>query len=301
MKNSIFDFIASLAPRIERPVVLKDIDDTIKELSEYALPMTRDMATQAGLGRMKSVTYLKLTKEFEAQGGRLRGDGNVFDRMIQHLTTLLLNAEQARKFIDAYLGHDTVRDGITARGAVLLRTVGSMSFASRFTLDLLNHILDEEVALNNKTRVDSPPKQSIYVDSNISRYVTILLELGNDAKGFKKRFEDMPDIYIREDNADSISNLYQASSINIFPRTFSLNGFRGNPIYHIRLMINEWEARRYNAAKDKKVILELRLMVLQNQQSDSYNPMAEKEIENIQARIEKYDRFIRETEESVKD
>ena len=64
----------------------------------------------------------------------------------------------------------------------------------------------------------------------------------------------------------------------------------------------DWQNDRYESSRAKKQQLDLRLLYLQMQKEDGMSdPTVTREISDLQARIEKYDRYLREVEESIEE
>jgi hypothetical protein len=73
-----------------------------------------------------------------------------------------------------------------------------------------------------------------------------------------------------------------------------------NPIYHIGLIVAEYQSNKYKENKELKSNLELRLMNLVSiRDTGQADPGVEREIEMVQSRIDKLSESIRKQEESV--
>ena len=83
---------------------------------------------------------------------------------------------------------------------------------------------------------------------------------------------------------------------------FGTANFLPSVIYRVRLVIARWQNDRYESSRAKKQQLELRLLYLQMQKEEGQaDPTVTREISDLQARIEKYDRYLREVEESIEE
>jgi hypothetical protein len=65
------------------------------------------------------------------------------------------------------------------------------------------------------------------------------------------------------------------------------------------MVVAEWQSNRYKANKDKKKTLELRLLHLKLQNEGKDDPKIEKEINYIQGRVDKIERYLKDVEESL--
>jgi hypothetical protein len=73
-----------------------------------------------------------------------------------------------------------------------------------------------------------------------------------------------------------------------------------NPIYHLRSILAEWQAKRYKYNKERKALLELRLLQLNMKNSNTSDPKVQKEIEYIQSRVDDLGMYISSVEEDLK-
>lgn len=294
-------YIQSLAPRISKPVVQKDIEATLKELDNQVIPMAHSVAEMYRVHPFTSLASKNLQAEIYGEiKFRSKAANYLFD-----LHTLLQNARAnlvtIQKAVEVHVQQDTLRDGVTSRVAHLIRSASAISFISRFTLDILDFLLESETdsKTHEASATEIPPARTKYILSSIERYVRLLADFGVPPKDMEKLLEDLPDVFVSPQNQRAISSMFSPAQIDPFRKTSLITNFVGNPIYHLRLMLADFEAKRYNAAKDKKVVMELRLIHLKNLLDNSPNPRVEREIEGVQKRIDSYDRYIREVEASV--
>ena len=71
-----------------------------------------------------------------------------------------------------------------------------------------------------------------------------------------------------------------------------------NPIYHIRIRIAEWQAAKYQEAKEERSMVELRLLSLKELKSGKDNARLEQQIEYNQERLSKLTAKIGRMEEN---
>jgi hypothetical protein len=79
-----------------------------------------------------------------------------------------------------------------------------------------------------------------------------------------------------------------------------LQGFEMNPIYHFRLMIAEWQANRYKSYKEKKKLLEVKLLRLRLLREGKRDPKLDKEIDYIESLVGKLEYSMSKMEEDVR-
>lgn len=296
----IFSYINRLRTNVEKNAVSKDIDATIKLLTTQVIGSVASVADHARITTPKSKVAKEFESDFYAAIKMSRKPSNVFLALGEQLDIMLVNLESLKKIVEDNMEQDNLRDGITARGAHMIRTASSMGWVARFTQDLIDMILRQETADVTGEPDDGPPAQERYLMSRITEYCRVLSDMSIPNKDFLKIFSDLPSVYLDRDNKGGIANSLSRTELDPFKNLATMDGFRGNPIYMVRMMFLNSEISDYQAAKDKKQVAELRLMHLKNVIAGSPNMAIEREIEGIQKRIDSYNQKIREVEATVK-
>jgi hypothetical protein len=80
-----------------------------------------------------------------------------------------------------------------------------------------------------------------------------------------------------------------------------VQGFEMNPIYHFRLMVAEWQANRYKSYKEKKKLLEVKLLNLKIAKDGKRDPKLDREVIYYESVVEDLEYRMSKMEESVKD
>lgn len=296
--SALFNFVKSLNPRIRKSDAQSEIETTIKELREYTLPMARTLSEQHKVVPFKSSFY----KVFEANvydHVKFSNKGtNLWLNISGALNNVLENAEVTKKLIDDVLQEDTLRDGVTARVAHVLRFAGALSFVSRYITEVADYILSQEaVALGDED--STAPAQAKYLKDNIEKFARLLADTSIPPKDFQRMMADIPDAYVSEKDASTVMSMFTSKQLDPFTKMAGMSNWINSPVFVIRMMWETYQAERYHAAKDRKAMLELRLIHLQNRQQNENNPRLQREIEGLEARIRKYEQKIRKIEESI--
>ena len=297
---SIINFIKAMLPRVMKADVEEDLRITEKELSQTTIPQYFSAGNLFKVNKIKSQEVNDFEKAFyKTMDLKSKGPNFIVD-IHAALLRLQANLTYLQKLATDILEADLIAEGTTAKKAHILRAAGSISFVSNFALTFLNHILVlESEALSDKgTESDIPPAEKKYIDSRYDLFFKNLNEYSMDPEKFQKAMVEIPDVHLTSKNAASVAAVFKTSQLDPFGG-MGLKGFTGNPIYHIRLVVAEWQARRYNANKDKKKLLELRLLHLKSLYENSPNPRLEQEINYIENRVAKLDKAMREVEDTI--
>lgn len=295
----ILEYVKSLLPVVTKANIEQDIATTRNEFEKIVLPMYNTAFEQFRVMNFKSSEVKKLEADFYKRARVKVKSPNFIGDIRNFLQNALSNLEVTAAQVAEVMERDVLNEGLTARKAHLLRSAEVFAFMSRFAPDFLNYITVLEAKAYKATEIsDISPAKVKYIVGRIDKFFSLMNEYGMDPKTFKNSLTKIPEVGITSGNTDSIKGVFKPEEIDPFSSSL-ISNFVGSPIYHIRLAIAEWQANRYKAAQDKKKMLELRLLYLKSMETEESNPQLEKEINYINGRIEKVDRYLQEVEESV--
>ena len=299
----ILAFVQALLPRVEKDRLLEDIRITLSELDAIVEPSYSVASDFFRGSKMKSTDNKDLAdmfyRGFDLQGGPKQG--NFISDINRRLPFIKANLTYIQGLIEELMERDVINEGLTAKKAILIRAVEHISFVSRFATDLLNLTY-----VNEAGEVDADVEEAMrlspgaikHVQRNLLTFASLVSNYGIPSKDFEKLVLNIPEIVISSKNSSAIAGMYKEQEIDPFASSY-MTGFSGNPIYHLRLLVAEWQANRYKANKDKKKVLELRLLHLKLLQEKKNDPKIENEITYIQNRVDKIEHYLREVEASV--
>jgi len=301
----LVNFVRALLPRLEKDKVLEDLRITVSELDTIVAPNYKLASDYFRTNKLKSdeAKYLSDTFYKNLDNGGISKQPNFLAEVSVRVANLEENAKYISAQIEEIMERDIINEGLTAKKALLVRASEAISFASRYAIDLLNYVYIAEAVNVNAELEESmklSPADMKKVEARIIAFARIVSDYGIPNNKFSKVITEVPDVIVNSKTSASISSLYKERDLDPLASSY-VAGFTGNPIYHIRLSIAEWQASRYKANKDKKKMLELRLLHLKLISEKKNNPKIEAEIEYIQSRIEKIERYLRDVEESLPD
>ena len=220
--------------------------------------------------------------------------------IVSIFTNIKENGEWIKSELEKALNDVVVSTALSTHKCVLMRAVAHYYFVTRYALNMINFLYSNEA--NNISEMDRKykpnKKQEEYLNENDWLYVRILNLYGSSKSDFEKNVGSIVDIILPKDEVEDTISMYSKEKTDI---TDNLpEGFIGSAIYSIRLMFAQWEADRHKDLKDKKKLLELRLlhyrMLRDSGQSDV---SVEKEIEDLQKRVTDLDYKISKIEEDI--
>jgi hypothetical protein len=300
---NIFNFVKALLPRIEKDKLLEDLRITISELDQVVIPNFQSSSDYFKMAKLKAEENKDLTdvfyRNFDLQNNSK--SPTFINDIAKRLNFIKDNAVYISGLVEEIMERDIINEGLTAKKAITIRAAESISFISRFSIDLLNLVY-----VNEATNVNADIEENIrlspaaikHVNMHIAKYAKVVSDYGIPNADFSKIVTAVPDIIINSKTAASVAGIYKEKDVDPFAGSYT-TGFTGNPIYHVRLLVAEWQAGRYKANKDKKKMLELRLLHLKLLQEKKNDPKIEQEINYIQGRVDKIERYLREVEDDL--
>jgi len=301
----LLQFIKNLLPHIDKNNVIEDARVTIGELDNAVLPSYIHSSDFFKSSKLQSKANKELSDLFY-RNIDMRGfpkSNNFITDIYKRLIFVRENQEYVLGLIEELMERDIINEGLTSKKAILLRANSSMSYISRYAIDLLNLVyVNEAIEANSevKENLKLAPAVIKSITSNIVRFSTLLSDYGIPNKAFSKIVTSLPEVVINTKTANAVSGIYKENDIDPFSKAYT-SGFTGSPIYAVRLVIAEWQSNRYKANENKKKMLELRLLHLKMLQEDKNDAKLEQEIMYIQSRVDKISRYLTEVEESLGD
>lgn len=299
----ILNFVKALLPRLEKDNILEDLRITISELDNVVYPAYQSAFEHFKSSKFKSDANQTLSTTFyrSFNNNKVVRQSNMVGEIFKRLQFIKENALYTAGQIEELFERDIISDGLTAKKAILIRSSEMISFISRYSSDFLCYLyINEAVHFNAEVEENLRlSKEKInFVEKNLSKFAAALSELGIPSKDYTKIVLEIPELNVGGKFSHAVAGVYKENDIDPMSGGF-INGFVYNPIYHIRLTIAEWQAGRYKANKDKKKMLELRLLHLKLQQENKNDPKLEQEIAYIQSRVDKIERYLNTVEEDL--
>lgn len=301
----ILDFIKALLPRLDKSNIIEDLRITEAELENIVIPNYKQATDHFKTNKFKSEANKEITnlfyRNFDLQGSsKLSSIIAEIDRRLPYIKNQL---EYTLKRLSESLEEISVTEALTAKNAISIRAADNISFISRFSIDFLNYIyINEAIAANVSVEesIKLAPAVIKHIETNMSKFFTLVSAYSIPETKTLALMNKVPDVVLSSKNASNITGIFKESELDPYSSQL-VAGFTGSPIYHIRLAIAEWQTSRYKANKDKKKMLELRLLHLKLLQEKKDDAKLEQEIIYLQSRIDKISRYLNEVETSLDD
>lgn len=299
----ILAYLTSLLTNIKKPTLQEDLRTTKGELLNVAIPSYRAASEHFKVAKFASKEAETISKAIYGSIRNLKGpkQSSIVGDIERRLGFVNDVTEYLEDQVEKLMERDSIREGLSAKKAVLIRAGEAVSFISRYSVDLLSYLYAAEAIDADKgseESVELTADQIDFVQKNAVRFACALSNYGVPLEDFKKLYVPIPDVFVSQNSASGLQASFDEHEVDPFFGDM-MSGFVGNPIYHIRLIAANWQAARYTAAKEKKASLELRLLHLQMLKEKKNTPQLERDIGITQDRINKLERDMRRQEESV--
>jgi hypothetical protein len=296
MAFNLFSYIKSLLPRLRKDDILEDLRvtkgsfETLRGVYDGVLSKLSDYKWNSKQNEALSKIFYRNYKSSLGKATNIPVD------FAKTIPVLLANLAIVDRELDQILGADVLNEGLSAKKAILIRACEHFSFIARYSLDLINYILCAETLAEGQT-IDQAisPATVQYIESNILNFAVILSAYTRPTDVFSNSINEIPDLIISSNNVGAVSGVYSDAKLDPF-QVLTTHGFSASPIYRVRLVIAEWQATHYKSIKDKKQMLELRLLRLKMKEDGTEDPGLEKQIQYLQDRIDGYEHKLAEME-----
>jgi len=178
----------------------------------------------------------------------------------------------------------------TAQELAIMKTISDLSSITLFTLDLLYYII-----LDNDT--DYPKYKVAYLKESATTFRSLVKPYIKDFPKVVDNLYKVSKNNIKYDAAPSLMDKLLSKSGRMVALPV-LNGFINNPIYHVRVWLVDREVAKYEALKEKKKLIELKLLDLKMRNSGKHDAKLQKQIKYYEDKISGMEYDIKETEES---
>ena len=299
---AIADYLKSLSPTLKRDEVLEDVRVTLKELDTIVIPAYSTADTYFKTNRLISPSVKELSdsfyEEFKPKGGK---KSTFIGDICFALGNLRANLQYVYEDSEKILETDVIASGLTVKKAFYVRLAEYANFMTNYSIDLLNFCyffeMQEMVGSNEANHMEINPMTMRTVVDNIDNFSRLMSAYAIEHSKFVQITTKLVDVLANTDDG-VLSNIYDKEQYD--PTFVALtSGFIPYPVYHFRMMIAEYQLKRYRSNENKKRALELRLLHIKMLKEQKNDPRLEKEISYVQGRIDGLERDMADVKESL--
>lgn len=303
---NIFNFIKSLMPSLSKSDIESDLEATLSSI-DLVLSVYSQMAEVQEVTKFKAKLNKDLVTEFYKELSKsgmkkMPSSNKLFAKdMVTLFTDVKVNAAVIQKGVQEATNEVVVTHALTALRANSIRAVGHLYFLSRYALDLANLFYIEEAqeaGMDYSAGSTLNKKQRQMLTENMWIFARLIGVYGEKGDSLQERMGALTPAVLPKDASDEVLSVYGIDKVDILSTI--PDNFIGSPIYSVRLVFAQWEADRYAQLKDKKRLLELRVLHLRLLSEDGQSsPAMEKELGDLQQRVTDIDYKIAKLEADV--
>lgn len=297
----ILEYFKSLVASFKRNTLMEDSRIVSTELKTKAIPVYTEAARKfRGSGKFESNECRDFEKRYFSFSGKDNSKGMI-ESILGKLKLMQKILEITSGIVEHKFEDTTLVNGLTVLKVNVIKVLDSAGFISRYSLHLLNAVYIYETAFltGDKNYVEDhlSKGQIKWLNDNFMSFAKLIDAIGIDEADFEKVMTDIPDVSFSAD-PEAVTGALGEQTVNPLG-LLSFSPTSNNPIYHIRLMIAEYQANRYKESTELKTVLELRLLNLEKANAKNPDVKLEQEIAYTQSRIDRITTAIRDAEESV--
>lgn len=293
-------FIASLLPTWSRDRQVEDWNTSVEVLEKYVLPSYEAAAEHFKTAKLKSKDAQRLDEMFHHNCRVV----NHNDNLVVGIYKCLLNLKKAIPLLEqrtgTEFGSEIAKGAMTYRQANLLQLQEMVSFALSFSTLVLKYVYVAESAhypdSDSNLAEQIMPDERDYLKANFNAFAQSLNILGNKDTDFSKNLDGIPDIVVKSENIGAMEssvgrNKLDPFRLGLLPPIFS-------PIYHIRLLVAEWQTNRFYKAKEEQQLMQVHLLHLKKLQEGKPDAKLRQEIQYYEDQVNKISRKTSEMEKA---
>ena len=282
----IWNFITSLLPSFKKDRIIEDTRLTRMEIREATLPayhnaveLFKGWKFKSAELKDKNATFKRMTK---------LGNGNIVENIESSFETILRNFDTIEEMVLQTFMEDVSGGGITYLKANLLQLVDMVGFVSKYARKFLIYVYVCETKEYPEDGSESAtalmPIEIEWLNANFLSFCAALDILTGTPDSMKKNLDNIPDIRVTKDNAQTLNSSVGQGKIDPFNMGLVDRWF--NPIYCVRLRVAEWQAERYKAAKEELQQCQLRCMNLKKLHEGKPDARLQQEIVYMESRVQ---------------
>ncbi len=306
-------YIKNLTSKIDKNVVLTSMKEDAIVIEEY-IPVLKSYIDFLNKNGSKSkVTAAMAAYYLRSYDGPVSNNAKAANSDVARMLTIMQSGlvkilpivDELIKISDKDLPDTMVKNGVSVKDGVILKVSESIRLTISTAVTILKYVSVMETNYLSGTN-DSTllTKNTIKSINNVALLNGSMIAYFRSIKP-KTMVTDLNSITnytLINSDSDLMTekmidkSLLKLSSVKGLP---IMAGFVGNPIYHIRLAVADWQIASYNKRKEDKKTLELKLLYLKSISNNEENPKLEKQIQFYEKRVAKLAYNINQIEEEA--
>jgi hypothetical protein len=281
-------YLASLLPNFGKDRIIEDCRVTRGEIKDYTEPAYAIAVPLLKGWSFKSERSEKLRQVFD-RNVKHASNENMIVHIGKTIPVWLANLAEIEKEIDKVYNEEVGGVGLTYRKANLLQFVEVVGFVAKYARKLLIYTYVTE----SETYEDSgvvfaesiTPYEEQWLQANILSFCTALNIASLATQQVKHALAEIPEIVVTSENVQSMEATVGLKKLD--PFQMRLIPIKLNPIYHVRMIVADWQSKRYKVAQEDLRACQMhRLQLEKLSEGKPADAKLQKELRYVESRIQ---------------
>lgn len=286
-------YLSSLLPNFEEKRITSLIQTTREEYQDTILPFYEKTVKAFSATKMPYPAFL----ERPAKDGCPRFRGDLIAALQPILAKVPSKLALCDELVKEHFSTHVTKEGMTFAKMNVLRFVEVLNFSGMYARRLLVTLYASLNANDIEFSEKVMKREMQWLDANARGFFKSLQLLDMRDADLKSKFKSIPHLNMIQGEVEVIEDSISAEKLD--PAKLGLIPHRWNPIFHLRVIWENWMEARRQATHEEVRQLELFLLLQDDTKSDS--PKLKREIVYAQERLEKARRKLKKMEEDAED
>lgn len=293
MIQALVDYVRGINHTIKKIEVTKNLENTLGAINDDVIPMLDSLIKNGNISIIKDSLILKSIKYTSG----IKSKDN--KELLVKIKGIIVNISKAGKNLEKIVS-DNLSDIVTDKTATvqdgaILKIVSDITSLCMYIMDFGYLVLIQGKSANT----DLPKITLDQIKAGIPAFASILKSYGKDFNKSITELAKLPSnsLFIDDTKVSMLEKIVSKFSKTIpVPNT---TGFINNPIYHFRMWLADNDVAKYESLKEKKKLIELKVLELKLEQDGDNNPKLLQQIEYYENKVATMDYDIRMFEKEV--
>lgn len=283
-------FFKSLVPNFERSRVIDELELARRMLVEETLPVFKDTAENkifTGPNPFKSAQVKRFNSVFMREASTRM---NMIEALARILSNMAEGMPELEKYIEnSFKGNNVAKAGLTYNKMTLIRLVSLIEFFCQYSRRVLLYTYGKEIPATSREQAAMPEP---FTKGEVKWLEDHLINFSRCAKVFAQpmrqilnTLDSVPDIVYDPDKETDVDSMIGQVKVDPLRMKTGWVPVVSDLIWWIGSGIVEYQAARYNAAKEEKTSLELRLAQMQGARIGNNDAATDRTIQTTEQRL----------------
>ena len=293
----IAKYLQSIIPAFSRDQVQEDLEDIAKEIDKHVLPIYAAANTELGGGKLLSANASSFEDIFEKNVG-FKYKGNHISAIYESMKNAKDLTKLLQRLVDENFAIDVTKAGFDLLRTNIMQLTEILSFTVRYARRHLNYIVLSEMGQYKDLKIEDyfTAGERDWIKNGRMAFIKGIEIIHKPTSEIETKLKTIPSVLVTPETVDTTHGVFGKDKTD--PLDLRFIPIVLNPIYHIRIRIAEWQAAKYQEAKEERSMVELRLLSLKELKSGKDNASLEQQIEYNQERLSKLTAKIGRMEEN---